>query len=92
MANPKRPIVSPPSAPTPAAPLDPYAEGMLAALRILKDTRDDMEAPIKQVRDTVGAAYIVLNGATHWGQTLVSTAESRIVRHLIDRGDEKEGA
>lgn len=60
-----------------------YARGMLDAIRIAKEVQAEMEAPVNRVRDEVGAAYVVLNGAKHWGQSVLSAAESRIMKHLI---------
>jgi hypothetical protein len=70
----------PPSAPV---PLTDYQQGMMDALRIMKEAREDFDAPLRQVRDVVGAAYVVLNGASHSVAHVVSQAESKIMRHLI---------
>lgn len=63
--------------PTPG--MSEYARGLFDALRIAKEVQAEMEAPLRRVRDDVGSAYLALNAATHWSQSVISAAETRIL-------------
>ena len=58
-----------------------YERGMLAALDILKAERQKMEDEIRRLDS--GAAYVALNGLTHWGATLHRNTEKAILEALI---------
>lgn len=86
----KRPTLTAPPPPTAPEPLPDYEQGMLDALRLMKEARTAMEEPLRTA--AVGAAYVALNGVTHWGQTLTSHTETLVLRHLMERREALRGA
>jgi hypothetical protein len=53
-----------------------YRRGLLVAIAILKEARQEHERPLETAN--VGKAYTVINGVMNYGQFLCSDAESRI--------------
>lgn len=60
-----------------------YEQGAFKAMELYKVVRHEKEGPIRKAQ--VGDAYVVLNGLLNYGQGLLSTAESAVATHLLER-------